>query len=189
MALNTSNSTPLDFATFYNIIDGKLEGTAQTRHTVSPSTLEQNPPLPLSTAEDAHNAVAAAQKAVKKWAEVPWDERKKAVEGFAEALESQAEEFAQMLNTEQGKPVSSHLDAPWLPLLTSRTSCCGPGTRLPPAFNSSEAAAACLFLRRSSRTRLSARFPPTIRLLVWLLASSPGTIPSFSRVERLAPPC
>ncbi|KAI3390762.1 hypothetical protein diail_8700 [Diaporthe ilicicola] len=105
MALNNSNSTPLDFTTFHNVIDGKLVGTAKTRHTISPSTLEQNPPLSLSTAEDVDKAVAAAQKAAKQWAQVSWDERKKAVEGFIEALESHTEDFVQMLNKEQGKPL------------------------------------------------------------------------------------
>jgi acyl-CoA reductase-like NAD-dependent aldehyde dehydrogenase len=120
MAANTtSNNTPLDFTTFHNVIDGKLVGTAKTRHTISPSTLEQNPPLPLSTAEDVDKTVAAAQKAAKQWAQVHWDERKKALEGFIEALESHAEDFAQMLNKEQGKPVSAYLDGCWLPILTS----------------------------------------------------------------------
>lgn len=119
MALNTSNSTPLDFTTFHNVIDGKLVGTAKTRHTISPSTLEENPPLPLSTAEDVDKAVAAAQKAAKKWAEVPWEERKKALESFIEAFESHSEDFAQMLNKEQGKPVSCHPYVCWLPVLTS----------------------------------------------------------------------
>lgn len=118
-AAMASNSTPLDFTTFHNVIDGKLVGTAKTRHTVSPSTLEENPPLPLSTAEDVDKAVAAAQKAAKQWAEVPWDERKKALEGFIEAFESHSEDFVQMLNKEQGKPVSGHLYVFWLPLLTS----------------------------------------------------------------------
>ncbi|KAL1850368.1 hypothetical protein Daus18300_012963 [Diaporthe australafricana] len=105
MASNSSNSTPLDFTTFHNVIDGKSVGTAKTRHTISPHTLEQNAPLPLSTAEDVDKAVAVAQKAAKQWAEVPWHERKKALEAFTEALESQSEDFVKMLNQEQGKPL------------------------------------------------------------------------------------
>ncbi|KAJ0104252.1 hypothetical protein J7T55_009416 [Diaporthe amygdali] len=105
MALNTSNSTPLDFTTFHNVIDGKLVGTTKMRYTISPSTLAQNPSLPLSAAEDVDKAVAAAQRAAKQWAEVPWDEREKALESFIEALESHEEDFVQMLNKEQGKPL------------------------------------------------------------------------------------
>lgn len=106
MTLNSSSGGPLDFTTFYNVIDGRFDNPKATRHTINPSSLENNPEVPLSTPTDVHAAVQAAQRAAKLWAEVPWSERKKALESFAVALESYTEDFAQMLIKEQGKPVS-----------------------------------------------------------------------------------
>ncbi|KAI1404453.1 aldehyde dehydrogenase [Hypoxylon fuscum] len=104
MTLNSSSGGPLDFTTFYNVIDGRFDNPKATRHTINPSSLENNPEVPLSTPTDVHAAVQAAQRAAKLWAEVPWSERKKALESFAVALESYTEDFAQMLIKEQGKP-------------------------------------------------------------------------------------
>ncbi|KAI1391097.1 aldehyde dehydrogenase [Hypoxylon trugodes] len=105
MAPTTSTSEPLAFTAFYNIIDGRREESRATRRTVNPATLGENPDVPVSTLEDVNKAVEAAQRAVKVWAEVPWSERQKAIEDFADALESHTDDFAQMLVKEQGKPI------------------------------------------------------------------------------------
>ncbi|KAK2055180.1 aldehyde dehydrogenase [Colletotrichum caudatum] len=95
----------LDWTKFYNVIDGKLETTSKTRHSLNPSTLEANPEVPLSTPEDVDRAVQAAKKAQEAWAETPYEERQKALAKFGEAVEARAEEFALMLTKEQGKPL------------------------------------------------------------------------------------
>ncbi|TDZ33666.1 putative aldehyde dehydrogenase FUS7 [Colletotrichum spinosum] len=104
MAAN-GTSTKLDLTKFYNIIDGKLETTSKTRHSLNPSTLEPNPEVPLSTAEDVDRAVQAAKAAQETWAETPYEERKKAVAKLGDLIEENIDELALLLTKEQGKPL------------------------------------------------------------------------------------
>ncbi|KAI1405978.1 aldehyde dehydrogenase [Hypoxylon fuscum] len=99
-----ASNTPLSFDTFFNVIDGKLSTTESTRCSINPSTLKNNPEVPVSTIADVEEAVQAARKAAESWSQVPWEDRRKAVEGFATALEIQQDDFANMLTKEQGKP-------------------------------------------------------------------------------------
>ncbi|KAF4918120.1 putative aldehyde dehydrogenase FUS7 [Colletotrichum viniferum] len=103
MAAN--GTSKLDFAKFYNVIDGKLETTPKTRHGLNPSTLEPLAEVPLSTAEDVDRAVQAARAAQEAWAETPYEERKKAVAKLGDLMEENLNEFAVMLSKEQGKPI------------------------------------------------------------------------------------
>lgn len=96
---------PLNFESFYNVIDGKLEATAQTRHGINPATLEQLPPVPVSTRNDVNKAVEAAQRAAAAWAATPIEERKQKVFQYADAVDALANEFGKMMTLEQGKPV------------------------------------------------------------------------------------
>ncbi|KAL7947617.1 Aldehyde/histidinol dehydrogenase [Trichoderma barbatum] len=99
--------TPINFEAFYNIIDGKLEATVETRHGVNPATLEKLPPVPVSTRKDVNRAVNAAKHATAAWAATPIEERKQKVIQFADALVALADQFGKMLTTEQGKPLST----------------------------------------------------------------------------------
>lgn len=76
-------------------------------HGVNPANGKPNPEVPVSTPQDVDSAVAAAKEASKTWAKVPWADRKKAVLGYADALEQHASDFAKLLTQEQGKPVCS----------------------------------------------------------------------------------
>ncbi|KAI0408659.1 aldehyde dehydrogenase [Xylaria palmicola] len=100
------DTAQLTFDTFQNVINGELSGTAQTRHTVNPSTLEDNPEVPVCTQDDVDRAVTAAKDAAESWASVPWAERRKAIEAFADALESLAAEFGQITVKETGFPLA-----------------------------------------------------------------------------------
>ncbi|KAI0829155.1 aldehyde dehydrogenase [Hypoxylon sp. FL0890] len=104
MAANGSVNDAIGFDTFHNIVDGKISDTVETRYTVNPSTLEKNPDTPVSTLEDVDKAVEAAKKAAKSWGQVPWSDRKKAIEAYATAVEAQLDDFARMVVKEQGKP-------------------------------------------------------------------------------------
>ncbi|KAI0195319.1 aldehyde dehydrogenase [Xylaria flabelliformis] len=97
-----NNPTSLTFTSFENVIDGKLSSTELKRHTVNPSTLEANPDVPVSTQHEVDETIAAAQAAAESWAKVPWVERKKAVEAYADALDAHTAEFANLLVREMG---------------------------------------------------------------------------------------
>lgn len=95
------------FGEYYNVIDGKLSSTSETRHGINPATGKPLPEVPVSTQQDVDTAVDAARKAFKSWAKVPYAERQKACKDYADALEAHGDDFAKLLTSEQGKPVSS----------------------------------------------------------------------------------
>ncbi|KAI8622890.1 Aldehyde/histidinol dehydrogenase [Xylariaceae sp. FL1651] len=104
--LNTGEAS-LQFTTFHNVVNGNLtdSSSGETYHSINPSTLQVNPEVPLSTHRDVNQAVDAARAAAETWANTPWSERKKKLEDFATALESQTEPFSEMLVKENGKPL------------------------------------------------------------------------------------
>ncbi|TRX87748.1 hypothetical protein FHL15_011364 [Xylaria flabelliformis] len=102
--MSESTDTSLDFTHFHNVIDGSLDNGGNKRHTLNPGTLESNPDVPTTSAGDVDRAVESAQKAAKIWVQVPWPERKKIIESYTSALESNADKFIELLVKEQGKP-------------------------------------------------------------------------------------
>jgi delta 1-pyrroline-5-carboxylate dehydrogenase len=100
------DTAPVDYTVFHNVIDGKLTSTKETRHSINPSTLKANPEVPLSTADDLEKAIDAAHAAAPAWAEVSWEDRKKAVEAYADAIEASVDDLAPLLVRELGLPVS-----------------------------------------------------------------------------------
>jgi acyl-CoA reductase-like NAD-dependent aldehyde dehydrogenase len=97
----------LDWHTFRNVIDGELTTTEKTRTGINPANSEPNDPVPVSTPEDVDRAIAAAEKAFRGWADTPYEERRKAINKFADAIEAEKDNFAKLLVKEQGKPVRS----------------------------------------------------------------------------------
>lgn len=100
----------LDFDVWNNyvqIIDGQSSPTKQTRNGVNPANLQDLPPVPVATQVDLDRAVAAGKAAFIHWSQVPYEDRRKAVLAYADALEHLRLEFQTLLTTEQGKPVSS----------------------------------------------------------------------------------
>ncbi|KAM5342254.1 hypothetical protein ACJ41O_013220 [Fusarium nematophilum] len=100
-----SNTSPLDFSVFNNIIDGSLSSTQQTRHGINPSTLEPNPKVPVSEQPDVDRAVTAARKAFESWRLVPEAERRQALSAFASSLAEHTQVFSTWLTKEQGRPI------------------------------------------------------------------------------------
>src|ERR1700733_9825336 len=102
---NSKSTNRLDFTVFTNIINGKLVRTTNTRHGINPATKKPLAEVPIATEKDLDDAVSAARVAFKSWSKTHLSERKAALEAFAIALESYEAEFANMLTTEQGKPI------------------------------------------------------------------------------------
>jgi acyl-CoA reductase-like NAD-dependent aldehyde dehydrogenase len=94
------------FENFQNIINGEKTSTTERRHGINPATGEPNPDVPVAIKEDVDRAVVAAQEAFKTWIDVPFDERRKALLAYADAIEEYVADFAKLLVQEQGKPVS-----------------------------------------------------------------------------------
>ncbi|CAG8005645.1 unnamed protein product [Penicillium olsonii] len=96
----------LDFTTFHNVINNELTQTSQTRQGVNPANSQPNPEVPVSTQEDLDTAVKAARAAFKTWSKTSFEERRKALAAWADAIDANAEGFTKTLTMEQGKPLT-----------------------------------------------------------------------------------
>jgi acyl-CoA reductase-like NAD-dependent aldehyde dehydrogenase len=94
---------------YVQIINGKSSPTALTRHGLNPATLEALPEVPVATPKDLDNAADAAKAAFKIWSATPYEDRKKAVLAYADAIDQYSDQFRDLLITEQGKPVCRQL--------------------------------------------------------------------------------
>ena len=94
---------------FHNTIDGRLPIAQECRYGINPATGEASEPVPISTSNDVEMAMAAAQKASITWGKVPFEERRRSLLAFCNAIESHRDEFASLLTREQGKPASRSL--------------------------------------------------------------------------------
>lgn len=96
----------LDFSTFHNVINNELTQTSQTRHGINPANSQPNPLVPVSTQDDLDTAVKAAQAAFKAWSKTSFEQRRKALSAWADAIEANIGGFSKTLTMEQGKPLS-----------------------------------------------------------------------------------
>lgn len=90
---------------FKLLINGEMVDGDQTMEVINPAT--EQPVASCARASEAqlNAAVAAAKAAFPGWAATPIDERKKAVNAIADAIEAHGEELARLLVQEQGKPL------------------------------------------------------------------------------------
>ena len=102
-----SQSAPIDFSSFQNIINGELRDAGQIRNGINPATREKLWNVPCATEEDVDEAVRYAREAFPSWSQTPWDERCSIVRQYAEAYLSIEEDLTELLMKETGKPVSS----------------------------------------------------------------------------------
>jgi len=88
------------------IIDGKPRWARDYLAVKNPATGEEVGRMPMGTTADLDDAVDAARRAFKGWAATPDAERKAACHAIAAKIEEHAEELAQLITREQGKPLS-----------------------------------------------------------------------------------
>ncbi|KAF4982782.1 hypothetical protein FZEAL_1683 [Fusarium zealandicum] len=107
MATNGQKTPSLDLTdNFIQIIDGQSAPTKETRHGINPATLEAKSDVPVATEESLDKAVEAGRKAFKSWSKTPYEERKRAVLAWGDAVDALKKEFSQLLTSEQGKPTA-----------------------------------------------------------------------------------
>src|SRR6266487_1645312 len=91
---------------FHNFIDGERAAPVEGgfEDVVNPSTGEVIARAPLSTAEDVGRAVAAARRALERFARTTPAERALMLLRLAEALEENADELGDLESADAGKP-------------------------------------------------------------------------------------
>lgn len=88
------------------LIDGSWEGTPTTTEDRDPGTGDMVAELPRASADDVGRAVAAARRAQPAWGRLPASARAKYLLAAADALESDAENWAELMCREMGKPAA-----------------------------------------------------------------------------------
>ena len=91
--------------TYANVLNGRPETSSDTFESRNPATGEVLGRVPFSTREQVDAAVAAARAAQPAWAALPDKERQARLMRVAEVLKAHAEDLAQWVTREQGKPL------------------------------------------------------------------------------------
>lgn len=88
------------------LINGKLVAGDATLDVINPATEKLAGTCARASEEQLNAAVDAAAAAQPSWAALPIADRRAALEGMADIIEANAAELAQILTSEQGKPIS-----------------------------------------------------------------------------------
>ena len=90
----------------YNLlINGEMVAGTSTMPVLNPATEEILTDCPRSSEEQLNEAVQAAKNAFSSWSQTQIQERKEIVLKIADIVEANAQELAQILTEEQGKPI------------------------------------------------------------------------------------
>src|ERR671914_1742402 len=88
------------------LIDGTWEEAEATTEDRDPGTGEVVAELPRGSADDVDRAVSAAQRAFREWSALAASARAKYLVAAADALESDVDEWAELMCREMGKPLA-----------------------------------------------------------------------------------
>ncbi|ROZ78066.1 aldehyde dehydrogenase family protein [Ramlibacter sp. WS9] len=87
-------------------IDGELVTASATLEVIDPATAAPFATVPDCSREQLESAVKAAQRAFTKWGAEPFEERRRLVNAFIEAVVADVETLASLITHEQGKPLA-----------------------------------------------------------------------------------
>ncbi|MEW9870766.1 aldehyde dehydrogenase family protein [Arthrobacter sp. HS15c] len=90
----------------YDALLASITGTTETKTILDPATGAVVGEAPIHCLEDLEHAITAARSAQPEWAALGHDKRRAALLNAADAVERSAEELAQLLSREQGKPLN-----------------------------------------------------------------------------------
>ncbi|MBJ7483885.1 aldehyde dehydrogenase family protein [Brevundimonas sp.] len=92
--------------TFKMTIDGQSVAGQSALRVVNPATAKVFAQAPDCTRAELDSAVDAARRAFPKWAARPLEDRRNLMIAFADAIAARADELANLLTREQGKPLN-----------------------------------------------------------------------------------
>ncbi len=92
-------------ADFRLLINGRLVPGASAMDVINPATGRSFVRCPRADLAQLNEAVAAAKAAFPAWSRTAWAERRRLLLELRDAFAGQAEEFAQLMTLEQGKPL------------------------------------------------------------------------------------
>jgi acyl-CoA reductase-like NAD-dependent aldehyde dehydrogenase len=94
---------------FRLLIDGELKTTRSGLDVINPATGEVFARCPAAGHEELDAAVAAARRAAPHWKSLGFDARAETIGRLADALRENQQELAELLTTEQGKPIGQSI--------------------------------------------------------------------------------
>ncbi len=117
MAIGAAVAPPLLETRHSRVAGRQVAGRAGLRPVVNPSTGAAFAEVSLLDAEQAGEAVAAARSAAPAWAGLGFGERGRVLLRARDELSARAPEFARLIATEQGKPISEAMSVEVFPCL------------------------------------------------------------------------
>jgi acyl-CoA reductase-like NAD-dependent aldehyde dehydrogenase len=104
--MSTVSTVNQSVSEYTHTIDGQAETSVRLFEVINPATGAAFASAPDASPEQLDKAVSAAQRAYDSWRRTSFAERRALIEKFSASLESHADEIADILTREQGKPLS-----------------------------------------------------------------------------------
>lgn len=90
---------------FTQTIDGHAEPSTDGGEVINPATAAPFARCPYASKDQLDRAVTAARRAFHDWSRLSFDERAEQIKRFTRGIKERADEIAQMITREQGKPL------------------------------------------------------------------------------------
>ena len=100
----SSHTESVKFDSFSNVVNGLPRSSDRLHHGLDPTTKQELWNVPIASAKDVEDAIAAGRTAFQTWSKSTFEERQRLVKKFRELLASHSEDLKQCLISETGKP-------------------------------------------------------------------------------------